>query len=205
MEDQRLYIISTATDLFLSSGCRHITMDIIAREGHISKKTIYLHFHNKTELINAVLVELGHQLSKQIKCSEKSANSLEAIYYLASYVLDQSSGVVFLNDSTLQHCYADQYKLLYKILSLILQENIQSQILKGIEEEIFIPTVKVQEFCCMLTSGLLTSVIKSEYMDPDFNELISIQDILYYFFRSIVTLKGLPILEKIFLNQQLVS
>lgn len=205
MEDQRYYIVNTATDLFLDSGCRHITMDIVAREGHISKKTIYLHFHNKKDLIHAVLVELGQKLSNQFQRSEKSANPLETIFCISSYALNKSSGVVFLNDSTLQHCYADQYKLLYKMLLQLLHENIQAQIIKGIDEEIFIPTVKVEEFCFILTGGLLTSVIKSDYMDPDFSELISIKDILYYFFRSIVTSKGLAILEKTFLNQQLLS
>ena len=44
-------IIHKATDLFLKLGFKSVTMDDIAQELAISKKTIYTHFKNKTELI----------------------------------------------------------------------------------------------------------------------------------------------------------
>src|SRR5204863_3766378 len=46
-------IIKKAGELFLKVGFKSITMDDIAREMGISKKTIYKHFENKELLIEA--------------------------------------------------------------------------------------------------------------------------------------------------------
>ena len=44
-------ILRKATDLFLTLGFKSVTMDDLANEMGISKKTIYSHFENKTQLI----------------------------------------------------------------------------------------------------------------------------------------------------------
>ena len=43
-------ILKTAVDMFLNYGFKSVTMDDIANEMGISKKTIYVHFPNKTKL-----------------------------------------------------------------------------------------------------------------------------------------------------------
>ena len=43
-------------------------MDDIASEMHISKKTIYSHFNNKTELVKASSFQMFDAISKGIKC-----------------------------------------------------------------------------------------------------------------------------------------
>ena len=47
-------IIQKSTELFLTLGFKSVTMDDIASEMGISKKTIYVHFKNKTKLVEAV-------------------------------------------------------------------------------------------------------------------------------------------------------
>lgn len=46
-------IIKSATTLFIKHGCRRITMDNIACDLHISKRTLYEHFENKEELLRS--------------------------------------------------------------------------------------------------------------------------------------------------------
>ncbi len=43
-------IIQKATEMFLNLGFKSVTMDDLAHEMGMSKKTIYSHFKNKTEL-----------------------------------------------------------------------------------------------------------------------------------------------------------
>ena len=43
-------IIKKASDLFLNLGFKSVTMDDLANEMGISKKTIYFHFPNKEKL-----------------------------------------------------------------------------------------------------------------------------------------------------------
>ena len=51
-------IIHKASELFLTLGFKSVTMDDIANALGISKKTIYVHFNNKTKLVEAVTFTL---------------------------------------------------------------------------------------------------------------------------------------------------
>lgn len=54
-EKKRLQIIETATRLFTSHGLEATSMDVVAAEAQVSKRTVYNHFATKTALFKAVL------------------------------------------------------------------------------------------------------------------------------------------------------
>ena len=54
-EDQKGHIIKTAGDLFFRLGIRSVSIDDICRELGISKKTLYVYFESKDELIEQML------------------------------------------------------------------------------------------------------------------------------------------------------
>lgn len=54
-EDQRRNIIKTAGDLFFRLGIRSVSIDDICREIGMSKKTFYVYFASKDELIEQML------------------------------------------------------------------------------------------------------------------------------------------------------
>lgn len=54
MEDNTIFL-SKATHLFIENGAKSVTMDEIAKEFGISKKTLYQKYKNKEELLEAVL------------------------------------------------------------------------------------------------------------------------------------------------------
>jgi len=56
-------IIKTATQLFVENGVKTITIDKIVKELRTSKRTVYNHFKNKTELLSACLA-VYHQKVK---------------------------------------------------------------------------------------------------------------------------------------------
>ena len=57
-------ILHNATDMFLNIGFKSITMDDIATNSGISKKTIYAHFSNKIELVQAVTLNMFDVIKK---------------------------------------------------------------------------------------------------------------------------------------------
>ncbi|WP_298367120.1 helix-turn-helix domain-containing protein [uncultured Lutibacter sp.] len=52
-------ILQTALELFSEYGTQQTTMDAIANDCEISKKTIYKYFNNKSDLINRVFETLN--------------------------------------------------------------------------------------------------------------------------------------------------
>lgn len=55
MTDQRVNIVKTAGDMFFRLGVRSVSIDDICREMGISKKTFYVYFESKDELVAQIL------------------------------------------------------------------------------------------------------------------------------------------------------
>ena len=74
-------IIKKSEELFLTLGFKNVTMDDIATGLGISKKTIYAHFSNKTELVSAVTFSVLEYIYKGIEQIKKNAiNPIEELY-----------------------------------------------------------------------------------------------------------------------------
>ena len=71
-------IINKASELFLTLGFKSVTMDDIANELGISKKTIYVHFPNKTDLVESTTMHMFNLISHGIGCiCELKKNPIE--------------------------------------------------------------------------------------------------------------------------------
>ena len=80
-------IIETATSLFLNLGFKSVTMDDIAEKMAISKKTIYTHFENKTELVEASSLLIFEQISKIITQIEaEKVNPIEETFKIKEII-----------------------------------------------------------------------------------------------------------------------
>ena len=82
-------IIQKATSLFLKLGFKSVTMDDIANEMAISKKTIYTHFKNKTALVKACTCNVLHNITTGIDeiCSQEQ-NPIEELYAIKKFVME---------------------------------------------------------------------------------------------------------------------
>ena len=81
---QRKLIIDAAFDKFRRLGIRRVTLDEIARELGISKKTLYLHFASKEELVRACTVQLRERVLPAVQAATRNrgaaAESLLAVW-----------------------------------------------------------------------------------------------------------------------------
>lgn len=66
-DDTRQKIIESASKQFLLEGCKKVTMDNIATNMHISKRTIYEQFENKEELLLACLSSHHEKMDRMLK------------------------------------------------------------------------------------------------------------------------------------------
>jgi AcrR family transcriptional regulator len=79
--DIRDRIIDGAAELFKIYGIKSVTMDSLANEFGMSKRTIYEVFSDKDELIMAVLTRMAQQQKELVKrVLEESENSIVAIF-----------------------------------------------------------------------------------------------------------------------------
>ncbi len=69
MDKEKEKIVSYAHDLFVDNGFYKTTIDEIAKDLQMSKKTIYKHFSSKDELVEAVCdmrMKFGHEMISEI-------------------------------------------------------------------------------------------------------------------------------------------
>ena len=82
MTEQR--IEETAEELFFTYGLKSVSMDDIAREAGVSKKTIYQHFADKKAMVLNVISKLVAQQEEQLKTSlMKSQNAIHEVILMA--------------------------------------------------------------------------------------------------------------------------
>jgi len=190
-------ILNTASDLFLSLGFKSVTMDDLANEMGISKKTIYKYFSNKEELVEATTTFVHNHISETI--CQITTQGLNAIS--ENFAIKIAFKNIFKKSKTspmfqLKKYYPKTYKNLIDNEFEMFKECIGSNLEKGINEGYYREDINkdiVLKFYFILVFGLHDNDIFN-LENYDLNEL----DIksLEYHTRAIATAKGIKELEK---------
>lgn len=123
-------IIEAARKLFTMYGYRKVSMDEIAREANVTKKTIYTYFKDKEELYQYFVLEEIEQMKKIIEKNEqKSIPFAEKIHQTIYEVLTYKKQAKLLNEMLREAPYL---RNITKSLQYI-DENIQQYLKKKIE------------------------------------------------------------------------
>lgn len=186
-------VLKKASEMFLSCGFKSVTMDDIANELGISKKTIYKYFENKEMLVDES-AELIHQ-NIQMKIEEVCNEGYNAIQENFETKRKIDSLFKNLNESPffqLEKYYAQTFRKIIdkkkKSFKLFVQNNIERGIAEGLYRK---ETHK--EVISTLYFLLSTAIHSSEnFKNQRAVKLIAIE----YHIRAIATPKGLKILEE---------
>ena len=112
-DEVRRKIIDSATEQFIAHGCRRITMDDVAGELHISKRTLYEYFEKKEDLLMACFEQMQGKVGETIclfktQCSSPILMVLHIYKYLSVY---NAQLATLLNDT--RDYYPDIYSRLF--------------------------------------------------------------------------------------------
>ncbi len=92
MNEQEL--IEKASQVFMRLGIKSITMDDMARQLGVSKKTIYKYVKDKNELVERTLALHGQHEHGQIEeICEKGYNAIDEIFEISKFVSEMLSNV----------------------------------------------------------------------------------------------------------------
>ncbi|MBJ7882760.1 TetR/AcrR family transcriptional regulator [Gelidibacter salicanalis] len=196
-------IINRATELFLTLGFKSVTMDDIANELGISKKTIYVHFENKTKLIEAATFTVLEDVCNGIDCiSESSVNPIEELYEIKMYAMAFLKNEKTSPQFQLKKYYPQIYQRLQVKQFEKMQGSVQESIQKGVDTGLFRSNIDVDFISRMYFNGM--SGIRDEHIFPhdQFSIEYLMESYLEYHLRAIATNTGLSVLKK-FINNQL--
>lgn len=196
-------IIQKATELFLNLGFKSVTMDDLANEMGISKKTIYSHFQNKTELVEESISNLFCVISEGInEIIAQQKNPIEELYEIKKFVMlhlkDEKSSPQY----QLQKYYPKLSRTLkqrqYEVMLGCVKDNVN----RGMEMGIYRDNLNVEFISRIYFSGV--SCIKDNELFPV--QIFSMPQLMDYYLeyhlRGIVTPKGRKILNSIINSNQ---
>ena len=202
MDNQEQIITEIATKLFLLHGFKSVTMETVAREGHISKKTIYKYFSNKESLIKTVLDELCLNIKTMTDLIVKqSDNCLEACSFVYFNIFGQSNENSSLIHWTLKKYYPACYEHFYQSLWMVLLNTTRSVIDDGINKELILEEVDPRGFCYVITNSLLNITNRTQIIKAEFDTAELIERTIYYNLRSILTPSGMVLLPQVKQNE----
>ena len=197
-------IISKATELFLTLGFKSVTMDDIAQQIGISKKTLYIHFQNKTTLIEEATFELFAKISSGIdQICDHSVNPIEELYDVKRFVMSHMKNERMSPQFQLKKYYPEIHDLLWKNQFDKMYLCIQNSIRKGIDTGPFRQEIDPDFTARLYFNGMMG--IRDERIFPPASFTLPYLEnsFLEYHLRALVTEKGMSILQDFISNNHL--
>lgn len=187
-------IISKASELFLKLGFKSVTMDDIAGEMCISKKTIYKYFCNKEILIEES-TEVG---MKEINATiativEKNFNAIEENFEIIKMFKEMFNSIETSPSYQLKKHYPEIYQKLISQSKTECDSLFEQNIEKGIREGLYRKNINIKNYVYFYYA-LITNIHENIVSEKEAKALEIAA--LEYHIRAIATPEGIQELEK---------
>ena len=186
--------INKAKEMFLKLGFKSITMDDIACEMCISKKTIYKYFSNKDILIEES-IDLLHKEVKETMDAiiSKNYNAIEENFEIKRMFREMFKSAESSPIYQLKKHYPDIYNKVLNIQVSICEDCFRKNILKGIKEGLYRENLDVENYVKFYYT-LIFTINENTMLEKESHELEL--KALEYHIRAMATLAGIIELEK---------
>jgi TetR/AcrR family transcriptional regulator, cholesterol catabolism regulator len=190
-------IVRKAHEMFMRYGVRSISMDEIASQLGVSKKTIYHFFEDKDALVDAVIdIELNNNTKECGLDKEKSENPVHEFFLATEMIMEM---LKMMNPNLLfdlQKYHPTSFKKINdhknKFLYTLIRENLD----KGIAEGLYRPEINKD----ILTRFRIASIFLTfnpELLPPGKNTAADlVKETTMNFLHGLVTAKGLKLIQK---------
>lgn len=136
-------ILDASQRLFMNYGVKSISMDDIASDIGVSKKTIYKHFCTKDRLIH---ITLTHFLKKEKKTvariHEQSLNALEEIILIGRHIIKMARNLKPTLVFDLKKYHTKNWQLIEEHHTEFIREITTENLHRGIREGLFRSDIK---------------------------------------------------------------
>lgn len=197
MEDQEKDIIEGALAMFSKYGLRSVTMDDVARELAISKKTIYKYFENKADLVHKSLWTVQDVIRQTLEdIHENSTNPIDELIEIDQVVCDimkqRNPGLRFQLQKYYPQTYNAMYEGRHKMIHKMISENIELGQRDG-----WYRTEASKEIISFLYCAKVETIPEEEgELLEQYNMSEVARQALIYHIRGLATARGLEHLEK---------
>jgi AcrR family transcriptional regulator len=186
-----------ADELFRRYGIKSVTMDEIASQLGVSKKTIYQFFEDKNQLVDAVIAELIEYNKTDCNHSRSRAeNAVEEVFLGMESLKDMLAN---LNPSILydmERAHAATFKRFldykYSFLFNLMKTNIE----RGKEEGLYRAEVNAELLAKVRIETIMLPFNQELFPKEKYSLVYFQQELLEYFLFAMATPKGYKLITK---------
>jgi len=187
-------IIKKATDMFLKLGFKSVTMDDIACEMCISKKTIYKYFSNKDILIEESIQMVHKEIHETIdKIVAQNFNAIEENFEIKRMFREMFKSAESSPIYQLKKHYPEVYAKALSSQIEVCEKCFRDNILKGINEGLYRENLDINNYVKFYYT-LIFNINENTASGIEAEELEV--KALEYHIRAMATLAGIIELEK---------
>jgi len=193
----KVKILREAETLFMKYGFKSITMDDVARELGISKKTLYQYFEDKNDLVNQAMQQ--HIEDQKSSCKNLDAHKFDPITYMLNISDSVSSQLRQINPGTLydlKKYFKSSWDNFIEFKTTFIYQNVLNNLETGKAKGYYHKDIDIKLIASLYVHliDFLVNPVEFQNEHKNFRELHF--EIMKYHLRGICTEKGLKILNE---------
>jgi AcrR family transcriptional regulator len=196
MNDELKNILLKARELYMKYGIKSITMDDVARELGISKKTLYQYVIDKDDLVGKFIDnEISLRQEEICKCFGIGYNAIEELFEISIFMNKMMQDQNPATEYDLKKYYPVHFQKTVKARREGVYEYILLNLKKGVKEGLYREEMNKEIIAKLYLSRIEDSHINELFTKEEFASLRLFVEILTYHVRGIATEKGILVLE----------
>ncbi|MEP6701240.1 MAG: TetR/AcrR family transcriptional regulator [Bacteroidota bacterium] len=190
-------IASKAEELFMQYGIRSVSMDDIANNLGMSKKTLYQYFADKDELVEAVVN--GHINIVQgdcIDCRKGAKDAIHEIFLTMEHIMEEFNNMNPMLLYDLEKFHFKAYQRFREYKDKFLLQIIRANIEWGIRDELYRSDINVDVMSKFRIESMMIPFNVAVFPPGKYNLAATSEIIIENFAYGLATLKGHKLIQK---------
>lgn len=190
-------ILHASNKMFMRYGIKSVTMDDIARELGMSKKTLYVYFKDKNDIIQKTLqFSMEDHQCNLTNVYAKNLNAIDEnfeVFKIVTEDLKEITPTVFYD---LKKYYPEAWKIYEEYEMKHIPQMVEQNLMKGIKEGLYRPDINTRIISLAYTNLIRTIFETDFYTTKEFAFLDIYHHIFQYHIHGIASIKGLEYLNQ---------
>ena len=198
MDEKKREIVMQAAEVYMRYGIKSVTMDEMARQLGVSKKTLYLYVKDKNDLVEQCVL-LNHQEEEKViqQLVETTDNAIEQMLKISRFVMGELRKIhpsIFFDleryhpsAMKMMECHKDEF------ITGCIEQNLINGIKQGLYRENLNPKIISDIYVGMIDMVMGSELSRATDLPPD--QIYS--EMFRYHIRGIATDKGLKALQNL--------
>jgi AcrR family transcriptional regulator len=201
VEEKKQQVLKAAGKLILKYGVKSMTMDDIARELGMSKKTLYLYVDDKNDLIKQFMqMDMATDHGKICSIFDKNLNAIDENFEIFKTIVKNIGDVPPNILYDLKKYHPEAYALHKEFMWTFSKKCVEQNLEKGIEEGYYRQDINSPVISINYILTVINIFENSEVFGKDVNPIEIYKEIFKYHVSAIASNKGRKYLSEKYIS-----